>query len=331
MSEWMPEIRDGVCVNGCLPLTREKREELQSMKSQAVSFGLLWNARGAMPVIRWDSEFEDWIEARQEFLRIARRRGQDVSFWNSYRQVPVADKRNQILVWNQKSVPSCCLTATSHAIQAATLIAATMGAPIKYDAVNPIYAHYRSTGGVMNSGQDCFTAGRFINQNGVFPVSVVGDNNVSTPTDVGKYEGKALEHRVAIAFCEDPNPDTVFRLAEAGLPFVFGSAQFYISAVTDRNGIAVGDRLTSGAHAEMGGAAYLEMGGEQYAYVQNSHGDMYTPDKTGHTTSGYWLTRPGWELLCSTMTRYGDPFVVLPRADLSDKMTFVPNHFKESL
>ena len=177
----------------------------------------------------------------------------------------------------------------------------------------------------MSSGQDCVTAGTFVNEKGVYPVGAVGKNNLSTPTDFRQFEAVARENRVAVAFVPDPDPDTVFLLARAGMPFVFGSAQFCTAAERDRNGIAVGRAWTSGAHAEMGAGGYCRAeDGTEYAYVQNSHGDGYERDDTGHTPSGYWLTRDGWSRLTSTMSRYGDPFVVFPRAEISDRLTFVP-------
>ena len=320
-----PLLLNGCCINGCSEITDAGRAKLAAAKDSAVPLDLLWNNRGEMPVIRWDRELLDWINARAEFLDALRAQGKPTAFWAAFDALPARDRKSDILTWNQGSIPSCCLTATSHAIQAATLIASLLGAPVRYDAVNPIYAHYVSLGGVMSSGQDCFSAGSFINEKGTYPVSAVGGNNISTPRDCGRFTETAAENRVAVAYIPDPDPDTVILLARAGLPFVFGSSQFYTSARRDRNGIAAGDRTTYGAHAEMGGAAYVRKGGDEYAYCQNSHGDVYTTDETGHTQSGYWLTRDGWELMTRTMTRYGDPFVVLPRADTSERLTFVPN------
>ena len=330
MADFVPELLNGCCINGCSEITEAGRARLAAVKESAVPLDLLWNAHGEMPVISWDSSLLDWINDRAEYLDRVRDGGKDPSFWRGFETIPARDVKSQILTWNQGSLPSCCLTATSHAIQAATLLASVIGAPVKYDAFNPIYAHFVSLGGRMNSGQDCFSAGSFINEKGTYPVSEVGDNNIYTPTDYRQFTGTALEHRVAVAYIPDPDPDTVMVLARAGLPFVFGSAQFYTSAGKDRNGIAVGSSMTSGAHAEMGGGAFVERNGTEYAYVQNSHGDIYEADETGHTLSGYWLTRDQWERLTSTMTRYGDPFVVLPRADTSERLTFVPNGFKKN-
>lgn len=325
MTDWTPELYRGVCINGCAEIDDAGRARLAAAKESAVPLSLLWNNRGAMPVIRWDRELLDWIEERAGVLDAVRRSGKDVNFWTAFRALPRRDRASDILTWNQGSVPSCCLTATSHAVQAATLIASLLGAPVKYDAVNPIYAHYVSLGGVMSSGQDCVTAGTFVNEKGVYPVAAVGKNNLSTPSDFRQFEAVARENRVAVAFVPDPGPDTVFLLARAGLPFVFGSAQFCTAAGKDRNGIAVGRGWTSGAHAEMGAGGYFRAeDGTEYAYIQNSHGDGYERDDTGHTPSGYWLTRDGWSRLTSTMSRYGDPFVVFPRAEISDRLTFVP-------
>ena len=321
---WTPELLHGLCINGCAEISESGRARLAAAKENAVPLSLLWNNRGDQPVIRWDRELLDWIEDRADLLDAIRKTGKSVYFWDAFTALPARDRVSEILAWNQGSIPSCCLTATSHAIQAATLIAAQLGAPVRYDAVNPIYAHYVSLGGVMSRGQDCFSAGEFVNEKGVYPVSAVGANNLSTPSDYRKYEAVARENRVAIAFVPEIDTDTVFLLARAGLPFVFGSAQFCTAAEKDRNGIAVGRAWTSGAHAEMGAAGYVEAGGTEYAYVQNSHGDGYERDGTGHTPSGYWLTRDGWNRLTSTMARYGDPFVVFPRAEISDRLTFVP-------
>lgn len=325
MFDYRPQFLNGVCINGCREISDAGRARLEAAKDVAVPFSLLWNETGSMPVIKWDDDLLTWIGARAEFLDAARRRGKNPDFWTAFDVLPKRDKKSDVLCWNQGSVPSCCLTATSHAVQASTLIATLLGAPVRYDAVNPIYAHYVSLGGRMNSGQDCYSAASFVNEKGVYPVSAVGDNNINTPSDSGRFADTALKNRVAVAFFK-PDPATVFLLARAGLPFVFGSAQFCTAASLDKNGLAVGGSWTSGAHAEMGAAAYRRAAdGTEYAYVQNSHGDNYTRDETGHTASGYWLTEPGWERLCQTMPNYGDPFIVLPRADISERLTFVPN------
>ena len=323
--DFTPELLHGCCINGCAEIDDAGRARLEAAKADAVPLDLLWNETGQMPVIRW-ADLLDWIGARAEFLDAARKRGKNADFWTAFSLLPKRDKKSDVLTWNQGSIPSCCLTATSHAVQAATLLAALLGAPVRYDAVNPIYAHYVSLGGVMTSGQDCYSAASFVNENGVYPVSAVGANNTAAPRDAGRFADEALKNRVAVAFIPNPDPETVFLLARAALPFVFGSAQFCTAAEQDRNGLALGRAWTSGAHAEMGAAAYRRAeDGAEYAYVQNSHGDCYAPDATGHTASGYWLTESGWERLCSTMTRYGDPFIVLPRADISAKLSFVPH------
>ena len=330
MPGYRPQLLNGCCINGCCEITDAGRARLAAAKESAVPFSLLWNETGAMPVIKWDDDLLDWIGARAEFLDAVRAKGKPTAFWSAFENLPARDKKSTVLTWNQGSIPSCCLTATSHAVQAATLIAALLGAPVKYEAVNPIYAHYVSLGGRLNSGQDCFAAASFVNEKGVYPVSAVGKDNLRTPADSARFADDALRYRVAVAFIPDPDPERVFLLARAGLPFVFGSSQFCTAASADRNGLAAGNSWTSGAHAEMGGAAYHRAkDGTEYAYVQNSHGDIYPADDTGHTPSGYWLPAAGWERLCSTMTRYGEPFIVLPRADLSERLTFVPNGFDE--
>jgi len=330
MADFRPELLNGCCINGCTEITEAGRAKLAAVKESAVPLDLLWNAHGEMPVIAWDASLTDWIHDRAEFLDRVRDSGKNPAFWTGFETIPARDVKSEILCWNQGSLPSCCLTATSHAIQAATLIASLLGAPVRYDAVNPIYAHYVSLNGRMNSGQDCFSAGQFINEKGTYPVSDVGSDNISTPSNAGKFAEAALEHRVAVAYVPNIDPDTVILLARAGLPFVFGSSEFWTSASKDKNGIAVGARMTSGAHAEMGAGAYVKRSGTEYAYCQNSHGNIYEADETGHTASGYWLTRDQWSRITSTMTRYGDPFVVLPRADTSDRLTFVPNGFKKN-
>ena len=199
-----------------------------------------------MPVVAWNDDLINWINERAEFLDRLRAGGKPTAFWSGFAALPRRDIVSDVLCWNQGSVPSCCLTATSHAILAAMLIASLLGAPVKYDAVNPIYAHFVSLGGRMNSGQDCFAAASFINEHGTYPVSKVGDNNLYTPTDYRQFTETALEHRVAVAYIPDPDPNTVMVLARAGLPFVFGSAQFYTSAEKDRNGIASGSTRARG-------------------------------------------------------------------------------------
>ena len=131
-----PLLLNGCCINGCSEITDAGRAKLAAAKESAVPLDLLWNAHGQMPVIRWDRELLDWINARAEFLDALRAQGKPTAFWAAFDALPARDRKSDILTWNQGSIPSCCLTATSHAIQAATLIASLLGAPVRYDAVN---------------------------------------------------------------------------------------------------------------------------------------------------------------------------------------------------
>lgn len=310
---------------GLNEITPQRRKLQAVMASEAVSIERLWNEK-TVPVIAFDNSFGEYIAERRDFFRRCERHGKNVTPWAIAKALPAERKRNSIFYWNQGSIPSCCLTSASHAYQFALLYSMALGASVKYDAVNPIYSHFGATGGVMMTGEDLYGASDFINRRGNYPVSAVGDNNLSTPSNFNRFAEVAAEYTVAVVPLENPTPELIFRLSEARLPLFFGSAYFFGRAEKDKNGIGIGSALSSGAHAEA--CAYgFEKGGERYIYVQNSHGDKYGSDETGRPASGYYVTLKQMATLCESMPRYGSPCVVITRGERSDDLNLIPLDF----
>lgn len=309
--------------NGLIELTPERRRLQAVVQEGAVSIERMWNDK-TTPVIAWDSSLDAYISRREEFFDQCERMTKDVTPWTILKALRADQKRNEILIWNQGSIPSCCLTSASHAYQFSLLYSIALGASVKYDAVNPIYSHYGATGGRMGTGEDLFGAAEWINKTGNFPVSLVGNDNLSVPVDEGMFMDAANGYTVAVVPIEDPTPEVIYRLSRAKLPLFFGSSYYFGSATTDKNGIGIGAALSAGAHAETTGISAFEIGNERYVYIQNSHGNRYGSDRTGRPESGYYVTMNQLARLCESMSRYGSPCVVIPRGEKDDHLSFLP-------
>jgi hypothetical protein len=282
----------------------------------------LWDNPGVQPIVADDSEFQAWVDSRIEFFDSLKNRGLCFYPWFIDQQLPDKWRRSNIVIWNQGSFPSCGSTATAHALEYCALLEIAGGTTIEYTAFNPMYSHYGATGGWTNQGVTMLQSGSLLNEVGAWSVEDVGTKNQRVPSDYQARVPDANKFRAAIVYIKDNSPDGWFRLSRACLSVAFGSAQFYNGTSKDKNGLSVGSRVTTGAHAECVGGCHVIFGGEEYIYIQNSHGNLYDTDFTGKPQSGYWVTKRECELFCETAERYGNPFVPIQHTWKQDDASF---------
>ena len=180
---------------GLIPLTPERktRQAEKLAAAPAYRIDLAWAAYGTMPSLRWSDDFDRLLAEKSELREKYEKRGWSLLPWALYDALPHDRKKSNILCWNQGSRPSCSIHGAAHAFQASELISIALGAPIFYDAVNPMYNFYLGRGGNYAGGLDLLTVADEINERGMFPVSAVGEDNISVTRAGLEQEPKAKD------------------------------------------------------------------------------------------------------------------------------------------
>ena len=317
---------------GLLPLDDRARKDQEKIKAAAAPYShrgnvspwYEWTKEGDMTIATWDSSFDAqlarWAETREKY----RKKGLNLDPWNVFRAIPKRQKKNDVLFWDQGSRPSCAAHGSAHAYQCAMITAIALGSPLVYDAVNPIYSFYLARGGNYAGGVDLITMYREINENGFYPVSAVGENNISVEGDkLTQYKQEAKKHQAGIIPIEgspDELVDKIFRACRGLCSVCFGSGIFYTSSTMDKNGVKVMARPSRGGHAQAF-TAWKRVGREEYIFNINSHGPNYTGDATPDV--GAWITKDILATYARDMSNYGDPWVVFPEGDTISNDSFV--------
>ena len=300
---------------GLLPLTDE-RKKLQTAKLAAAPtyrIDYAWADYDSMPSLRWSSDFEALLAERSELREKYERAGFSLFPWHIYGALPNDRKKSGILCWNQGSRPSCSMHAAAHAYQASELISIALGAPVYYDAVNPIYNFYLGRGGNYAGGLDLLTVADEINGRGMFAVSDVGEDNISVHGDGLAKESEAIKHQAGIVSIEDNLVDNIILVCRGLGAVCFGSGIYANAATKDLNGVRVMSSFSRGGHAQAF-YGYKKVNGTEYIWNQNSHGDKYgkTPNEP---ESGAWCTRRELEKYARDMANYGYPLAVYAEAE----------------
>ena len=295
---------------GLLPLTDERkvRQAEKLAAAPAYRIDLAWAAYGTMPSLRWSDDFDRLLAEKSELREKYERAGWSLLPWKLYDALPHDRKKSNVLCWNQGNRPSCSMHGAAHAFQASELISIALGAPIFYDAVNPIYNFYLGRGGNYAGGLDLLTVADEINERGMFPVSAVGEDNLSVTREGLTKEPEAKKHQAGIVPIEGDFVEKIFAVCRGLGAVVFGSGIYATTAVKDNNGMRVMDRFSLGGHAQAF-FGYFKVGSTEYIWNQNSHGDIYgkTPNEP---ESGAWVTRRQVEQYARDMGNYGYPLAV---------------------
>lgn len=298
------------CLNGCIPLSAEGRKLLERAADRAVSMPeYLWERQGEMPVIKWDDRFEKWLDRRIDLARRYAEHGFCLHPWEIYRSVPATVRRADIFAWDQGPLPSCSMHGAAHAYQCATLTAIALGAPLFYEAFNPVYPFYGARGGNLDGGLDLWTAADWVNRKGLLPVSVAGSDNLHVRPEIVGLLDRGIQWQGAIVLIEDDFAEKILRACHALCAVSFGSGRLFTRSRIDRNGIKVMDGAASGGHAQCF-AGYRTYRGTEYLFNLNSHGEVYGVSDEGEPASGAWVTREHLNAYCRDMEVYGYPYLV---------------------
>lgn len=302
-------------VCGCLPLTPKQHRAQEAAAAGAVSLpDYTWRDHGEMPVIKWDGAFEARLSARIVLASAYEDAGLGLWPWEIFRALPPDARRSDILSWDQGAIPSCSMHAAAHAYQCATLYAIALGAPLYYEAVNPIYPFYGARGGNLAGGLDLWTAADWINKKGFLPASLAGEDNRSVSRENLERMDQGKNWQGAIVLIEDDFAERIFRACRALCAVSFGSGRLYTSARTDANGVKVMDGLSYGGHAQAF-AGWRRTGGKEYVFNWNSHGNIYGQTGEGEPASGAWVSMEQMRVYCRDMENYGLPYIVFPEGD----------------
>lgn len=295
---------------GLNPLSDE-RKLLQAKKLEAAPayrIDYAWAAYDSMPSLRWSSDFEDVLAEKNELREKYEHAGYSLLPWKIFAALPHDRMKSSILCWNQGNRPSCSMHGAAHAFQAAELISIALGAPIRYDAVNPIYNFWLGRGGNYAGGLDLLTVADEINVRGMFPVSQVGEDNLSVTKEGLAKEQEAKKHQAGLVSIEDDFVERILLVCRGLGAVCFGSGVYPTAAAKDGSGLRVMSSFARGGHAQAF-FGYRKVGQTEYVWNQNSHGDIYgkTPNEP---ESGAWVTRKQLEMYCRDMAAYGYPLAV---------------------
>lgn len=311
---------------GLLPLTEERRLLQTARLDAAPSYRIdyAWADYDTMPSLRWSSDFDDLLSERSALREKYERAGYSLQPWHLFGALPLDRKKSNILVWNQGNRPSCSMHAAAHAFQASELVSIALGAPCYYDAVNPIYNYYIGRGGNYSGGLDILTVASEINQRGMFPASIVGEDNITAHKEGLAKEDEAAAHQAGLVTIEDDFVEKIIRVCQGLGAVCFGSGIYANAATKDTNGIRVMSSFSRGGHAQAF-FGYQKVDKEEYIWCQNSHGDKY--GKTPHEPeSGAWCTRRELEKYARDMANYGYPLAVF--AECEPQPEPLPNTFQ---
>lgn len=317
-----PLYRNGVCLNGCLPLTAKQHEFQKACVESAVSLPeYAWREKSDMPIVKWDAAFDKWLDRRIKLADAYAAKGKCLLPWEIMKVIPNERKRSNILNWNQGMRPSCSNHGQSHAFQNATLISMALGSPLYYEAMNPIYSFYLARGGNLTGGLDLVTTATWCNKNGMYPVSLVGDDNQNVASGFHKYDEDAKKWQSGIVFIEDNVEEKIVRACHGLCAVNFGAGHLYTSSSIDSNGIKVMDGLTSGGHAQSL-VGYRKVNNEEYIWNDNSHGNGYGQSKEGEPKWGAWLGHKQRAAYCSDMLSFGNPCIVFVEGEYDSDAKF---------
>ena len=310
---------------GLLPLTEERKKLQTARLDAAPSYRLdyAWTRYDAMPSLRWSGDFYALLAERSELRERYEDAGYSLLPWRLFDALPHNRKKSSVLCWNQGNRPSCSMHGAAHAYQASELITIALGAPIYFDSVNPIYNFYFGRGGNYNGGLDLLTVADEINGRGMFPVSCVGEDNITCTREGLAKEPEAAKHQAGLVSIEDDFIEKIIAVCKGLGAVCFGAAIYPTAASKDNNGMRVMTSFSAGGHAQAF-FGYRKIGGTEYIFNQNSHGNIYgkTPNEP---ESGAWITRKELERYCRGMSNYGYPLAVFAEGEPLGEI--LPNTF----
>ncbi len=325
MDAFQPKYVGDFLINGCVPVSEEQVTEQHYMAVNGVSLpDFAWVKQADMPVIKWDQAFDVWLDQRIELTETYHDKGICTYPWRIFSALPKNRKNSEILHWNQGQIPSCSFHGATHSYQNSMLKAILFGAPINYEAFNPIVPYWLSLGKRLDRGQDIFTLSKWMNQHGQYPARLVGGDNHHVPSNWEEFKDRTDRWQAGIAFLEDDIENKILKACKASLDVTFGSSVIWMGSKTDKNGVKIMDNQTFGGHAQSIGS-YRKVGSEEYVFLQNSYGAIYGQSAEGEPKSGSWINRSQLHKIASQMATYGSPYVTFVEGEISTNPSFVNN------
>ena len=185
-------------------MSRQQKDRLEEAKAGAVDSDAVWSKNAQPPIIgKWDSQFEEWLAMRTAEAKAYRAAGICSFPWEIIKAVPARLKNTDRLFWNQGPVPSCSLHGATHGTQFTTLIEMLHGAPVRYNAFNPIVPFYIARGGNLAGGLGLVETAETVNMVGQFPTTLVGDDNQRVPENWKEHAETAKRYQAAICYISD--------------------------------------------------------------------------------------------------------------------------------
>jgi len=243
------QIEDGLIMNGCVEYDDYDEAICEAMSQDTISMSG-WERGGDMPVFAWDSEFEAYMKHRQSLLAKINAAGCSWFPWDVLAHLPIEFKKSNKFAFSQQQRPSCSGHSAAFAHHMATLINIALGQPMIYNPANPICTWLWTKNGSYSGGQSIAAQANGVNVIGNFPLSIVGENNVTAPRDYMSYKSEAEKHQSGIVFMPLDNlEDRVVQVCKSGLAFFCGNSTKVSGGAVDRNGLRVASLAGSWAHA----------------------------------------------------------------------------------
>ena len=324
--EWERVIVNGVCMNGCLPMDASAQVVQDRLVESAVSIEFQWEHKSSMPVIKWDRDFDKWLNERTEVADGMAENNQCLLPWRILECLPEEKKTSDRLYWSQGPQDSCMSHSNTFAYQCSTLIEMAFGAPLKYHSFNPIVPYYLCRGGSMVGGRTVSEMADWTNRYGQYPEDWVGTDNQSVP-DYKPFEKQALEYQNGLVFIEKDDAEDIaeamIRGCHAGLAFSYGNSHAISGVKYDKNGVKVAVLGGRWAHATSI-SSWRKVGKTEYVFWQNSHGPQYDQSDEGEPADGAWMD---YDTLCRfvrSIPDYGYPYAHFIEGEITNEKQFNP-------
>jgi hypothetical protein len=314
-------MSDNIFVDGCLPQTDEDIELVAELQSRAISFPTLYN-QGEMPVISWDTAFENYIAWRGDNIEMMLNdKSRSVFPWRVLQHLPdeykgtISDK----LYFSQGSRPSCMGHADDFAYRSSILSAIGLGAPLRYEVTNPYPLWWLSKNKSERGGQSVGKMSKAANEIGHFTMSSAGTNNTAISTEFEQNSNRIMQlskkYQSALVYLTAETSaglaDQVFNICRAGFGIALGNSTAVNGSTVDSNNVQVATLGGRWAHATSFNS-WMVRRGTPYVFWTNSHGKIYTKATFGEPHDGCWMTLPTCTTFLSTAFGYGKPYCVLP-------------------
>lgn len=322
------EFVDGCVTNGCVPMDEYSEILLESLADETVEFDALGYGTDQesfnMPLLKYNDDFQTWRNKRIALIQTIEDNGQCLAPWEILKALPQNRKSGDQLYFSQQSLGSCMSHADHFAMHSTTLIQIGLGYPFNYDPFNPVVTFGIIKGNLIG-GLDVASMYNGSNKLGHYPIKYVGDDNTRMPSNYKQYITQATGYQAAVMFLDFRGTelaDEIIQCCRAGLAVPFGNSNAVSGSVIDKKGLPVAVIGGKWAHATHF-TYYRIVNGIEYVFWVNSHGPRYRTNDESCPQDGCWMTREMVEQMCSTMSQYGSPYVLLPESTWIENRSLV--------